>query len=198
MFGRLRWWLWGVAAIGLACLSLALSAPLLRVSDDPIPHAEAVMVLSGHMRRMPAAIEYYHAFHPRDMLLSGGFFLPGASWGDLMLAAAIKGGVPPDICVIEHNAHSTFTNFSYMLPIIKQRQLHDITVITSWYHTRRSRWVARYFSRQTQDVRFYVVAADPMPSFVRRLRYEVLQEIASEWGKLVWYGFRHRLYFVHA
>jgi uncharacterized SAM-binding protein YcdF (DUF218 family) len=156
------------------------------------------MILSGHRDRLAPGVAYYHEFHPRYLLLSGGYYSPRVSWGDLMMKAAVDVGIPASVCVVEDTAHSTYSNFENMMPIIRQRQLQHVVVVTSWYHTRRSRWVADHFEQKGKDLHFYVLPADDVPSLRRRLQVDFLVFTASEWGKMVWYGIRHGLWFPHA
>lgn len=174
---------------------LVFSAPWLYVTDPSPSQIDAVLVLSGAMDRMPAGIARYRALRAHYLLLSGGQQPPDPSWGQMMLAIALRAGVPKNACVVNDQAHSTHSNFSTMLPPIQARNIHRVVVVTSWYHTRRSRWVARHFAHQAKDLQFYITASEPVPPPRKRFGRTELKHIGNEWLKLLWYGLRHRLYF---
>ena len=143
---------------------------------------------------MPEAIRLYQTLGPAYFLIAGGRN-GSVSWGEVMQAQALAAGIPARLCLVEDQSTSTYTNFEFMLPIIEQHHLHQIVVCTSWYHTRRSRWVSHFFQRRLHDVRFYTVPTEAVPLLGQRFSRLEFRYIFSEWGKLIWYGFRHRLYF---
>ena len=114
-----------------------------------------------------------------------------------MLREALAAGVPQDRCLVQDSPTSTYTNFAYALPIIRRYHLRQVVVVTSWYHTRRSQWVAQYFAKGEPGLTFYVVPSDTLPSLTQRFEWQQLRRVGSEWAKMLWYGFHHGLFFSH-
>ena len=189
-------WAMVLAGLGAALLSLLLTAsgPLLFEQGSVIFPPDSVMVLSGNITRIPRALALCQQYQPRNFLISGGPHTPSSTWGTEILALARQAGVDPARCLVEDRAHSTYSNFQYMLPVLHDYNLHHILVVSSWYHTRRVAWLARHFHRQDPGLVFSVLPSEPLPSFAERLSADNLRWVLGEWLKLPWYGLRHRLF----
>ncbi len=178
--------------LGVFLFGFLFASQYLYVNDGIPPQTQALMALSGGEEdRMQKTIELYHHFPIRWVLLSGGPMNAQETWGQRLLHQAQTGGIPKAVCVVEDRAHSTYTNFEFMMPVIEKLRLTDVVVVTSWYHTRRTRWVADRFERR-YPVHFYVVSAQGLPYPISAMiREGHVNLVLNEWFKLAWYQLRH-------
>jgi uncharacterized SAM-binding protein YcdF (DUF218 family) len=134
------------------CVVLYLARrPLLRfvgeswVIEDPLEHADAIIVLSDDNfyadRAARAADLYRHGVAPL-VVASGRRLRPYAGIGELMEHDLIERGVPKDkILRVAHQAENTKEEAEALEPLAVQRKWHSIIVVTSNYHTRRARYI---------------------------------------------------------
>ena len=123
------------------------------VVEDPLDHAEAIVVLGGTMyeRQMEAVDLFKEGWAPRIYVLR-----EIADWGeaeliarginytrivDMQVDAMHKLGVPPDRITILNQANSTAEEAQIVLQLAIDAKLTRVIVVTSKQHTRRARLV---------------------------------------------------------
>jgi uncharacterized SAM-binding protein YcdF (DUF218 family) len=149
-----------------ALLVLALFAlPLLRaagrflVEDDPLQHADAIVVLTGSYpdRIIEAATLYREGWAPRIILCrepENSGFRKLQSLGvkvprlfELNASVAEQLGVPAAaITVLDRPAGSTYSEAEVVLADVLQRGYRAILLVTSKYHSSRAGRISRYLA----------------------------------------------------
>ena len=141
---------------------LTAAARFLIVSDD-LEKADLIVVLSGGRsdERVRQAADLYHQGYARQVLLSGGEQLQGVAIYDLLRQQALAHGIPASALLYETASTSTFEQARYLRPILEQRQVSRAIIVTSSYHTRRTRYLFRkVFAGSPVEVLVYPVQQD--------------------------------------
>lgn len=99
------------------------------------PNGEAAPALQ---RRAEKAAELYRQGLAPLMVFSGG--VAGALPSEAKVARdiAVKLGVPAEACVLEEGSHSTFQNAQLTAPLLKERQIDEVLLVTDGYHLFRA------------------------------------------------------------
>ena len=116
------------------------------VHEDPLEKAGAVVVLGGGGgNRIEAAARLYHAGFGKRLVFSGFKIYPGTYTSTLMKTYALELGVP-ETSIVAVNAGeeveaSTRGESRANLSILKKHHIHKFILLTSAFHTRRSRLI---------------------------------------------------------
>jgi len=153
----------------LFLLLLAFHRPLLSAAGrflivaDPLEHADVIVVLSGGRadeRVGQAAVLFKEGLAPL-ILLSGGESLMGISVPDLLRRQALAHGVPASALLYEASSTSTAEQARFLRPRLEGRGARRAIVVTSSYHTRRTRLLfRRTFAGSPVDIRVSPVQQD--------------------------------------
>jgi uncharacterized SAM-binding protein YcdF (DUF218 family) len=166
--GRVFAKLLALLVIVLLCFVIYLvRMPLLRlmgeywiVSAAP-SHADAIIILSDDdftADRASRAAELYHAGWAPVVVASGRWLRPYASIAELMQHDLELRGVPKKaILPYAHNALDTLEELQDLSQFADQHSWKRIMIVTSNYHTRRTRYLARHIFPQGISVQ--IVAA---------------------------------------
>jgi uncharacterized SAM-binding protein YcdF (DUF218 family) len=141
--------------------------------------ADALLVPSGDFGnlRTRRAVELLEAGVAPVLLISGAGVAGDSA--DYLASVAERLGAPPEKILREGHARSTYENMVNARPLLTERGVRKVIVVTSDYHARRAGLVARYVL-QPMDV---VVEPVPMPKSIapasiveglKTLRYAVL------------------------
>ena len=136
----------------LLCGALYLARqPLLRfageswIVDDPLEHADAILVLSDdnfYADRATRATQLYREGMAPLVVASGRRLRPYAGIAELMEHDLIERGVPKDKIVrLAHDADNTKEEAQALAQLSAQRKWRSVIVVTSNYHTRRARYI---------------------------------------------------------
>jgi uncharacterized SAM-binding protein YcdF (DUF218 family) len=125
--------------------------PLLRMAgefwivDDAPVTADAIVILSDDnyfAERAERAAQLYRAGDAPRVVASGRFLRPYATVADLMLHDLKERGVPENAIVrFPHHAANTQEEAAEIAHLIHERGWKKILLVTSNYHTRRSRYI---------------------------------------------------------
>ncbi|MGF1457465.1 MAG: YdcF family protein [Leptolyngbyaceae cyanobacterium] len=130
---RCRWWLW----LLLVALTLWLSS----VGTQLYRHAHAppdgILVLGGSIRRELAIAKMMAQGSPVPVLISQGSKPP------CIRTLFERAEAPLTNVWLETCAQSTFDNFRYSLPSLKQWQVSHVIVVTSPTHVPRAAWLGK-------------------------------------------------------
>ena len=131
-----RYWLMGF--LGL-CLILGIwllnnAATLQEASKKPV---DALFVLGGSITREIYVAELAKQYPQTPILISKG------STDPCILLIFQRAKTSLQNVWLEKCADSTFGNFYYSLPILRQWQVHHIKLITSLTHLPRAKWLAQ-------------------------------------------------------
>ncbi len=130
-----------------------LRAPILRsaaqtfVAEDELQPADAIVVLGDDnypADRAARAAELFHARWALVVVASGRYLRPYASLADLMARDLAERNVPPAAIVpLRHRADSTRSEAAAVADLARERRWRRLIIVTSSYHTRRSRFIFR-------------------------------------------------------
>jgi uncharacterized SAM-binding protein YcdF (DUF218 family) len=125
--------------------------PLLRMAgefwivDDAPVISDAIVILSDDnyfAERAERAAQLYRAGDAPRVVASGRFLRPYATVADLMLHDLKERGVPENAIVrFPHHAANTQAEAVEIAHLIRERGWKKILLVTSNYHTRRSRYI---------------------------------------------------------
>jgi uncharacterized SAM-binding protein YcdF (DUF218 family) len=135
-----------------------LIAPLL-ISDSSAD-ADAIVVLGGavlgecvpntnSMRRVVRGARLFKAGRAPVFLVTGGAVDGACPVADAMSDFARELGVPPDTIVAERRSHNTWENGVMSAPLLRERHVRRILLVTDRLHMRRA---AAVFVRQGFEV----------------------------------------------
>jgi uncharacterized SAM-binding protein YcdF (DUF218 family) len=117
------------------------------VVDDPITHADALIVLSDdnfYADRATKAADLFRQGYAPKVVASGRRLRPYAGIAELMQHDLIERGVPKDAIIsVAHDADNTRDEAEALLPVVLQKKWRSVIVVTSNYHTRRARYIFR-------------------------------------------------------
>ncbi len=201
-----------LALIVILCLLFFLRRPILRgvggflVVSDPLDRADAIAVLSGDgaVRGAKAAELYHQRWAPRILITKEGFPYREQAWRrygvevpetdtatvDVLRHLGVRNA---DMEVLEGYNESTIQEAGTYRHYAQGHGLKRLVVVTSNFHTRRSRMAFRKVFRGSNIV-ISVQAAPAEWSFnpdgwwTRRLDSK---ELLLEYQKLVYYWFRY-------
>jgi uncharacterized SAM-binding protein YcdF (DUF218 family) len=136
----------------LLCGALYLARqPLLRfageswIVDDPLEHADAILVLSDdnfYADRATRATQLYREGMAPLVVASGRRLRPYAGIAELMEHDLAERGVPKDKIVrMAHDADNTKDEAQALAQFSVERKWRSVIVVTSNYHTRRARYI---------------------------------------------------------
>lgn len=129
------------------------------VEAGPPHKADIALVLAGDSsgRRILKAAELVREGYVPKVLVSGPAGIYGNYECDLAIPFAVKAGFPKSYFVhFEHHALSTTEEAGVAANKLRQLGAHDILIVTSDYHTRRS---LRAYRKAAPDLEFTTVAA---------------------------------------
>jgi uncharacterized SAM-binding protein YcdF (DUF218 family) len=150
--------------IVVLCLALYLARhPLMRfageewIVEDPLEHADAIIVLSDDNyyadRAAHAADLYRHGMAPY-LIASGRKLRPYAGVAELMEHDLVERAVPKDkILRVSHQAENTREEAEALRQQVVDRKWRSVIVVTSNYHTRRARYIFTHVFPPTVAVR---------------------------------------------
>ncbi len=135
--------------------------------DDPVPSDAIVLLLGGADHRAPKAADLYARHLAPRILLARSFATsaPELSETEACRRVLLRRGVPADaIEIVDGVATSTFAEARLVRDYCRVHELKSILVVTTAFHTARSRWVFQKVLRDT-GVKIHLAAADH-PFFV--------------------------------
>lgn len=110
------------------------------VQSDKLEKADAIAVFSGdNGPRTERAVELLKEGYADYLILSGGKVYDDVTMAELMKNHAIKLGVDEDKILIDDEASTTNENADFTAEIIEEHNFKSVIVVTSDYHTRRSK-----------------------------------------------------------
>ena len=110
------------------------------VQSDKLEKADAIAVFSGDSGpRTERAVELLKEGYADYLILSGGKVYDDVTMAELMKNHAIKLGVDESKILIDDEASTTNENAEFTRDIIEENNFKSVIVVTSDYHTRRSK-----------------------------------------------------------
>lgn len=133
------------------------------IVQDRLERADMIIVLSGGRgdERVRQAAELYQQGYAPLVLLSGGEETAGISVPEILRRQALALGIPPDALLSEPDSTSTAEQARFLRPLLEPRGIRRAIIVTSSYHTRRTRRLfRRAFAGSGIDLRVYPVQRD--------------------------------------
>lgn len=118
------------------------------IVDEPPAKSQAIVVLGGDSvagARVQRAIELFRQGWAPKLVLSGDLYRTDFGETALMQAQAIHAGVPPEAIVLAPSTlyGSTLSEILGLRPFLAEYKFTHIILVTSNFHTRRARRIAR-------------------------------------------------------
>ena len=122
-------------------------------ANKGVVKSDAIMVLGCRVtgeepslslkRRMETALDLYNEGYGKYIILSGGKG-PGEdiSEAEAMKRYFISKGINEEYLIIEDKSTSTYENFKYSKPLMKEKGIKDIIVVSNRYHLKRASNIA--------------------------------------------------------
>ena len=151
VFTRKRCWqiLSGVAGLFLLVAVAAFVFPqqILCVDSGDNVTGEAIVVLGGGSYERPErAAELFRAHAAPRVIVTG----EGDNETNRRLLQ--QAGVPPSAIILEPKAKTTRENALDTIPILREKGVKNVVLVTSWYHSRRA---LKCFRHYAPDIKFY-------------------------------------------
>jgi uncharacterized SAM-binding protein YcdF (DUF218 family) len=131
------------------------------VSSEAPQKADAIAVLGGDYlgRRILAAARLAQQGYAPKVIVTGSARIYGNFESDLAIDFAVRHGFSRDLFVPVHKgAFSTVEEArALVIPMARSMGVHKLLVVTSEFHTGRSR---RIYRREAQGIEIHTVAAD--------------------------------------
>ncbi|MDR7419045.1 MAG: YdcF family protein [Armatimonadota bacterium] len=178
---------------GLAAVAWLVREPLLSAAgrflivEDRLEKSDLIVVLSGGRsdERVRQAADLYKAGYAPRVLLSGGEELMDLPIPDLQRLQAIKHGIPESALLFESRSTSTGEQARYLRPILEGMGVRRAIVVTSSFHTRRTRYLfRRAFAGSSVEIRVYPVQRDVFSPVRWWTREQDTESVVLEYIKL--------------
>lgn len=124
-----------MAIFGCIILNLAINLAIRLPINEQKP-IDAILVLGGSIRREIYVANLAHQYPDIPIIISQG------SEDPCILLLFEKVQAPKTNVWLEKCANSTFGNFFFGVPILKQWGVHKVKVVTSPSHLPRAKWLA--------------------------------------------------------
>lgn len=189
-----------LAIIALAALVLLTSnfwlaafGRYLVVDEKPRP-CDAIVVISGEaVPRVAKGVELYKEGYGRYIIMSGGGRLTSKlTDADLMMMEAVDLGLPRSAVLLENKSESTYENAVNVKEIVLERNIKSFLLVTSNYHTRRSKYI---FGKVFKDTGVEIITVSaPDPKFSASSwwkKHEGQQKALTELANLIVYKLKY-------
>jgi len=143
-----------IVLVVLCALIYLVRVPLLRLAgnflvvSNPPANCDAIVILSDDdftADRASRAAELYHSGWAPKIIASGRWLRPYASIAQLMQHDLEARGVPAQAIIpFPHNAPNTREELTDIRAFVQQHGWKRIMIVTSNYHTRRTRYLSRH------------------------------------------------------
>jgi uncharacterized SAM-binding protein YcdF (DUF218 family) len=175
-----------------AVLSLPLIGGFLIQGDNASP-ADALVILSGEEgERVLEAVTWYKQNYGRYMVFTvtdSEDIGENKTYSQKLMRIAIDEGVPQDAMLLtDGEATSTVDEANAVLLLCKKRDIKSIMVITSSYHTRRTKVIFEDIFKDSEiSVRVHPVEDGWYQPWNWFFTEEGWQKTIAEYGSLVYY-----------
>lgn len=173
---RRRLLLVSLAFVLVVVVLLAFPDPFLSVRSEPVS-CDAIVLLGGATgERDPVAADLYQRGFSQAIFVTG----QGDCLDNVLLLH--QRGVPTNAITVECDSRSTQENAQFTVRLLRERGFTNVTIVTSWYHSRRALSCFRHYA---PEIEFQCVVSDRRQALRHQLRF-----VASEYVKIVAYAVR--------
>lgn len=129
-----------IAIIILIIVGIGANLGSFLIVNDELHKVDAIVVFSGdNGPRTEKGVELLKEGLGEYLILSGGIVYDDVTMAELMKNHAMKLGVPEEKILIDDKASTTHENAEFTKKIIEENNFKSIIVVTSEYHSRRSK-----------------------------------------------------------
>lgn len=129
-----------IAIIILIIIGIGANLGSFLIINDELYKADAIVVFSGdNGPRTEKGVELLKEGLGEYLILSGGIVYDDVTMAELMKNHAMKLGVPEEKILIDDKALTTHENAEFTKKIIEENNFKSVIVLTSEYHSRRSK-----------------------------------------------------------
>ena len=170
-----------------------LFAHKLLIVEDPVKKADVIIIPSGGFgdERLIGGIKLFKEGYADKIILTGSLIMENVSTADIDLKKLIKAGISAKDVFLNRDAESTYDNAVESAQIMTAHGFKKAILVTSPYHTRRSRWTFRkVFGRTDLEIIVVPIAEDKD----MRTKYRVdslFEEVVFEYQKFLMYWFKY-------
>lgn len=160
------------------------------IVQDKLEKADAIVVLSGDSNgeRVKQAAILYKQGYGRFLVMSGGLITWDQTYAANMKRQAMYLGIPAAAILLEDRSKSTYENAKFSLPILKNKGIHSIIVVSSPFHMRRAKGVFQTLCRSEGiKVKAYPVQNSAYQPHEWWTRHEDTQNTIIEYLSLFFY-----------
>jgi len=167
------------------------------VVDDELHRSDAIVVLgSGSRNRLSYGVKLYRSGYGKKIIITGMVIqLPGiaTTWPRLARSEALSMGVSEQAIVLEERPTSTYEDAKYVKEDMVKDNLESAIVVSSPYHTRRSKMIFKKVFSDRKDIRLLFSPSDSEEFETKKwwVREHELVAVVSEYFKLVIYIFKY-------
>ena len=160
------------------------------IVEDRLEPADAIVVLSGGRgdERVRQAAELYRAGYAPLVILSAPSSedIVGLTFSEVLRRQALSHRIPESALLFETESTSTSDEARNFRPMLEGRRARRAIIVTSSYHTRRTRYLFRkFFAGSPVEVRIYPVQQEAFNPSGWWTRHRDRQAVVLEYIKLV-------------
>jgi uncharacterized SAM-binding protein YcdF (DUF218 family) len=172
-------------AVVFLLTGLICADSLLVVRQEPLK-ADVIVVLGGdNTERVVKAAALYQSGYAPQILVTG------KNEVELFGRRLVDAGVPKEAILYESAATSTFENALFSLPILEQRNVKTVLLVTSWFHSRRA---TSAFRSNTGKINIVSVPTDCIPVAELLGNNQQRESVLMEYVKILGYWLKYNLY----
>jgi len=191
-------WIGAITVLGFIFLLILISnheffleklGDFLVIDQKPVS-SDIIIILSGNDQdeRVMYGVTLFKEGYANKLLMTGGRGgLLRKSCPEIMRDQAIALGVSKEAILVEEKSATTFENAKYTLQILKAEGYKSAIIVTSAFHTRRSKnFFEPFFSKE--NVNFVICAVPNTLGLGKWWRDDLkAQDIFTEYIKLLYY-----------
>ncbi len=175
----LKWAGAATALLAIAMVACYWSSPALLGVDSGDCKAGALIVLGGDPYARPLRTAELFANHAAPLVIVSG----NGDCEEVVRALKLR-GVPEQVMVREDKSGTTRENAMLSVSLLRQRNITNAIVVTSWYHSRRA---LACFRKAAPEIRFYSRPSWYALERAQWSRTGVASHIRAEYLKLLGY-----------
>ncbi|MGG1514122.1 YdcF family protein [Paenibacillus oryzisoli] len=163
---------------------------------DNVISSDVIILLGGEgdfsERSRKAAELYLDGYAPKVLLTDGTFDYKHDMEINKMLSRVETLGIPKKAILLEKQSQNTYENAKYSKEILLQQNMKKALVVTSDWHTLRTRLTFRKVFKES-DVELHFVAAPSEYTFDQWwTHHDTKENVPLEWVKIVYYKLINR------
>ena len=197
---RKKFWLKFLITVIVVCCSIVITLVFkydtilnqfenFLINSEAPEAADLIIVLAGNdmSQRVVSGVKLYEEGYGGKILMSGGPYYWNSTCAQIMKNHAVHLGVPADAILLEEKSTTTYENAKYSLDIMTGQGYKSAIVVTSPYHTRRTKIIFEHLF-DGKGIDLAICSFEPDTSNDKKWWQDELstQFIVNEYLKLLW------------